>query len=278
MRVRPHISPTLTRPWRHRACAAFSLLELSVVIVIISVVAVMGLEGTAMYFDRVAYQVTQERISVVDDAIARYYRQFGTLPCPASQSLVQTDSCYGKGYRVNGGDQCASYASACSANTTSGFRHGDVPVRDLNLPLHYMVDGYGNRLRYAATSTMITSPASFASATPAIEIRSGKQDATCGGAGNRCQKRADAAYVVLSLGKGERGARPADSINIKACLPTPTADYDGRIDTVNCRFGNATTLEYSVPLNVFYDSRYNVGDVEENYFDDVIRWRARKDL
>lgn len=270
----------------------FSLIELSVVIAIVSVVAVMGLEVAATFMSRTAYQVTQERIEAIDRALVQYRRQYGRLPCPgalASSAVAESvkgGRCYGKEKRNDGaGNLCANYSNACDAAafaSNSNLKYGTVPVRDLGLPLYYMTDGYNNLLTYYVTNTMVTSSTSFNldTSVDGFTIRSGKQGATCGSTGNVCQTRGTAAYVLLSFGKNARGATSPAGTVVLACLPAlPGTTYvDGAIDSVNCRNGANLTLENTVPLDVFYDSRFNIGTQEQSYYDDIIKWRSKSSL
>lgn len=292
-------------PAPHRRCRStgFSLVELSVVVVIISIVAVAGLEGMAIYMDKTAYDTTKEKLAVIDKALVDYRRVNRRLPCPAYQTLGPTDTCYGKSFDGSAGQKtCNDNAGICMnlpsgemangvidvAATTNDLVYGDVPVRDLGLPLSYMVDGYGAKFRYV-TAQQQTSATSYDASTDAIQIRSGKLDTNCGSTGNRCQNRGNAAYAVISAGKNQRGAHlPTGTIADRNCSPESLA-YDGNIDLVNCRANNSLSLRYgstdsvagtavTIPLNVLYDTRYNVGTIEDNYFDDVIVWRSKNSL
>lgn len=64
----------------------FSLLEMSVVVAIVSIVAVMGLEATSVYLGRTAYTSTRDKLVVLDAALRDYYRVTGRLPCPANRT------------------------------------------------------------------------------------------------------------------------------------------------------------------------------------------------
>jgi prepilin-type N-terminal cleavage/methylation domain-containing protein len=264
--------------------AAFSLIELSVVVAIISIVAVAGLELAATFLNRTAYQRTQERIAQVDAAIAQYYNVYRRLPCPARPDLARTAPCYGKENR-NGANNCGAYTTACSAPYLFGSatnQFGDVPVRDLGLPLSAMLDGYGNKITYVATSTLAI-PLPVITSLGALEVRSGKQATSCTGAAN-CQIRANpldlnvggAAYVLFSHGRNARGARsPNGGIGL-ACLPDTTAD--NAIDTVNCRLDTNLGIGAALGSNVFYDSIFNSGTREDSFFDDVVRWRLKSSM
>lgn len=269
---------------------AFSLVELSVVIVIISIVAVMGLEGAAIYMDRTAYNVTRDRLREIDDAIVAFKKVNGRLPCPsfinlpgATTSLSLTDSCIGKEYFSPG--NCTAVAN-CGLGVITGtsLQIGEVPVRDLGLPISYMMDGYGDRFRYIITNGMGNSAALFNSTADAITIRSGKLATTCT---TDCQDLGLASYVVYSHGRDRRNAITKNGVH-SGVLWYESDDDKCKIDSVNARI-NASNPPSSpncvagksvadVARNILYDSRYNAGSVPASYYDDIMIWRKKSDL
>lgn len=254
--------------------SGFSLLELSIVMAIVSVVAVLGLESIALFMNRTAYRTTQERMLVIKTALAKHRYVYGYLPCPAPVTGLPTQSTYGK--EIRSGANCN--ASTLVANVS----YGDLPARDLQLPLSYMKDAYGTKLRYVVTNEMTipgTSAGQFGNVASVgrVIVRTGKIEQPCSTA---CQQIAAAAYTVLSFGLDKRGKTAG------SCVPAaaPTL-YDGMIDSVNCRFTVAETIRINgsgaavtIPQDVFYDSRYNNGSVEQLHFDDIILWQTKSQL
>lgn len=281
----------LPLPTSHALRAGFSLVELSVVIVIISIVALMGLEVAATYMGRTAYQTTQERMQRIDAAIVKYVKVKDRLPCPGGRLDTWQSTNYGK--ELRSGNLCN--AGPMNNGTNPEIQYGDVPARDLNLPLSVMVDGFGSKFRYVVTRSMGRTSAeldtgaaneNFFDSANGITIRSGGLDTTCDTAGTLCQTRGTAAYVIFSHGKDRRGAHNKNGILLGGCSPDTTTD--GKIDSVNCRLNtthstitlvkNGSGATVTVPANVFYDSRYNTGTQEQHFFDDLILWRSRSDL
>lgn len=294
MRLIPEIHHATRSRRGLNANAGFSMVELSVVLAIISVVAVMGLELTAQYMGRTAYKATQEKLEVIDQAIARYTKVYNKLPCPAAPTLTITSACYGKEANGNDGTGCGNTLGVCSAPYigATALRYGDVPVRDLGLPLHYMVDGYGSRIRYITSGAQVYNRAyhitnNFDRFLDVIKVRSGKLDSNCGATGDLCQDRGLASYFLLSFGADRRGGTtPHSSAISPACNlggGTPYARVDGYTDTANCRFGSSLALvkngstAATVPQDTFYDSRFNNGTTDA-HFDDVVKWRSKGNL
>ncbi len=291
-KINDHVRPSPRRASR----AAFSLVELSVVLVIISIVAVMGLEGVAFYMNRTAYKVTRERLEAIDQAMVRYARTYRRLPCPASESDTITSSCYGKEKNGASAVTCAVNTGACNASVvpSGGAFWGHVPVRDLGLPLNTMVDGYGSRILYVVTQNQVYNTTyhatnNFDQTADAIIVRSGKVDQNCGAVGQLCQNRGNASYFLLSPGADRRGGySPKAASAAQRCYTSPNSSVDGMIDTVNCRMteAGALTLQKTGAVNIspnlstliLYDSRFNAGTEEYSHFDDLVKWRPKSGI
>ncbi|MES2984158.1 MAG: prepilin-type N-terminal cleavage/methylation domain-containing protein [Pseudomonadota bacterium] len=278
----------------------FSLVELSVVVSIMSVVSVMGLEGAANFINRTSGAVTKDRLAVVDTAIARFFRIYGRLPCPAARTAAPLGS------TSYGLEDCSIGTFATGTNYASliggGLMSGAVPFRTLNLPMSTSLDGFSSKINYVVTKNMTlagTTTGRFgfydgtnattiaASGVGGIQIRTGVLAQPCNT--GSCNTVADptttppdgAAYIVFSSGSDKRGAYSANGVATTACIPTPTAAHNSRVDSQNCVQGLPGTNTVSVsniPNNVFYDNRYNAGLNLTNYFDDYVIWRKRSQL
>jgi prepilin-type N-terminal cleavage/methylation domain-containing protein len=251
--------------------AGFSLVELSIVVVILSTIAVLGLGSAAAYLGHTAYATTQARLAVIDNAIRNYRKIYGYLPCPVTRTVAITSSAYGKETR-DGSGNCTNGANITSSSPA--LRYGMVPVRDLNLPLSYAVDAYGSKFNYIVT-TNLTWSTSYGASGDGIIVRSGKLEASCT---TLCTTMGTAAYFVSSPGYDRRGGiSPRGTVNANCIAST---SYDTTIDAKNCIYLGSTVAigVGSIPVNVFYDSRYNRGTVESSHFDDLVAWRSKSDL
>lgn len=293
---------------------AFSLVELSVVVAIISVVAALGLDAAANFVNRTATSVSRERLKVIDEAVANFFKVYGRLPCPAILNQAPTASTYGQ-------ENCAAAAAypsgtAVLTSTTlgGGLMAGGVPFRNLNLPMLYALDGFNSKFSYVVTKnltvaggnvdpapvnnrfgTFDSNAAAGANAATdgigGIEVRTGILNDNCTGT---CQKVANptynavtnptpngAAYIIISHGADQRGALSERGVALKNCQIYTS---ERRVDTQNCVFGSAAisaamvATANSVPYNVFYDNRYNAGLNLTSYFDDVVIWRPKAKL
>lgn len=296
-------------PFRHarvRHRLGFSLVELSVVIAIIGVVAAFGLEASAIFVNRSAGNTTKERLVALDEAISRFYSIYGRLPCPAVISQAPTHASYGL-------EDCTISVWTVDAEYTDliggGLMSGAVPFRTLNLPRFYAIDGFYNKINYVVTKNLTvagTGSDTFGyfdgtdattlshSGVGGIEIRSGVLEQPCNT--SKCQILAlptpaaypattgtyGAAYVLFSNGADGRGAYSVQGTAQLSCVPSPTSSFSSRVDTQNCQRGTSagahTTSVSGIPKNVFYDNRFNNGLNLVSYFDDYVIWRAKSQL
>jgi prepilin-type N-terminal cleavage/methylation domain-containing protein len=118
----------------------FSLIELSIVIVIMSFMLVGSIDITVGLLNSARQSDTIQRLRVIDKAIEAYIITNRKLPCPAGIKLVPSDANYGK--------------ENCVANETSGIKElngiliGTIPVEELNLASKYIADGWDVKLQY----------------------------------------------------------------------------------------------------------------------------------
>ena len=250
---------------KHAIVRGFSLIELSIVMVIVATVATLGLEGAATFLENSAEDVTQERIKVIDEALVKFYKVNGRLPCPGGRTVSVVDASSMGGYGLE-------YCNSAIAISSTSLRQGMIPVRTLNLPLEYAIDGYGSKFNYIVTTGM-TNAATYLATGDGISIRTGKLNSTCSA---NCNTMGTAAYMVVSPGYDRRGGVSDRGATTKSCIGS-TRD-DTKIDSQNCAFAgtNSVTMGVTgVTPDVFYDSRYNRGFNESNYFDDIVIWRPK---
>lgn len=305
---------TRRRAPRFLASQGFSLVELSVVVAIMSVVAVLGLEGAANFVNRTSGALTKERLVVVDDAVDRFFKVYGRLPCPAVVTDVPTASTYGYENCTISVFPTTLPAGNYTVLIGGGLMKGAVPFRSLGISAPYALDGFGNKINYVVTKNLTSTGGGTAAGTnyrfassgfgtqdqngvAGIEIRTGVLEQPCGGAAPpKCQVVAapptdGAAYILYSNGADKRGAYSArGSLQLGStiqgsCTPSPTASYSPRVDSQNCTDRSAAgqaALTVSgggaIPYNVYYDNRYNAGLNLVSYFDDYVIWRSKAQL
>ena len=134
----------------------FTLIEMSVVLLIIAVILGSGIVTLNATVKRTQYDATVDKMAVIEKALLDFSLTNRRLPCPSDLTLTVSSSNYGveatnNGGSCTGGAISANYTSAASTGS-AGAVEGGIPVQALGLSNSYMYDAYGRRFRYAVNS------------------------------------------------------------------------------------------------------------------------------
>ncbi|MFT7087037.1 MAG: prepilin-type N-terminal cleavage/methylation domain-containing protein [Rickettsiales bacterium] len=134
---------------------AFSLVELSIVILIVSILLAGALGVSKTSINNSKTKITKERMAIVYDAIATFVAQNKRLPCPGTLTSVKGSVIYGKELE---GDKHNAPQSACVGSYISldhcniPFAYGMIPTQTLGLDPEMAEDGFGTKFSYAVDS------------------------------------------------------------------------------------------------------------------------------
>ena len=121
---------------------AYTLIELSIVILIISVLMTGGLTITISSLNKAKKISTQNKINEIYNAVGKFLLENKRLPCPASLELTKNDELYGTESRsANGCNLSASFVN-------NDIFYGMVPLKTLNLPMNMGEDNFGSKISY----------------------------------------------------------------------------------------------------------------------------------
>ncbi len=136
-----------------RRAAGFTLIEIAVVIVVLSLLlAMMAGIATAMLGQQ-RREATRQRLAGVETAIALFVSQNQRLPCPANGTLQGTDANAGVEQITLGATNTCSVGGVANSQ-----QHGVVPWRALGISEQDATDGWGNRLTYRVDADFVTTP------------------------------------------------------------------------------------------------------------------------
>lgn len=260
---------------------AFSLIELSIVILIISVfmASFINLLGSINSTDK--YAETKAKMERVADAIIKYRNKNGVLPVPARIDLLPDDQMYG--YFIENSDQQNSYAPDNMQEYLNGkMLYGMVPFVNLGLNEEDAYDAWGNRISFIADAYRLggskatrSSFKIFDKSNEAIvkrmptktEVEAGQSSKTCGDGTDSVTSYNQiiypcAAFVLISHGINGMGAFNAAGVQDRT---NSGANYEGK----NIWGNMSSNIVYSLPLN----TNKNTADIED-YFDDIIVYRT----
>jgi len=120
----------------------FSLVELSIVVLVIGIVLTMGIGAWTANLENQAYAATAQRHAAVKEALSGYVRRNSRLPCPDTNFTAPD----GVENRATAGDP----TTACSA------AYGVLPYVTLGLARDTARDGWGNLVSYHVSNTNVT--------------------------------------------------------------------------------------------------------------------------
>lgn len=228
--------------------AGFTLVELSVVILIGGIL--MSFMGTALlaYMKKSQVTKTQFRIEKIKEAMRQYLDVNGRYPCAADRTIGPENSNFGR-----------EVTTTCNSGNFSGtvrdggVRIGAVPTRTLNLPDEFIADAWGHKLTYAITENLAT-PLLYQADGGSITV----QDST----GLSLVSPANTAhYVVVSHGRTGDGSFPLGA-STNPSVPCPPAA--NALDNENCDDNN-----------VFVATLVNSDAVSTNFYDDYVLFKGQ---
>ena len=251
----------------------FSLIELSIFLIISGLLFSTGLNAYDQYRQKKARIETQNKIETIARAFSRYYTYYGRYPCPARSNVPTTSANFGLSFSSTSCNM-ASIPSGISAtsrsvdhdnnpstpNVTLRVVVGSIPFVDLrdglNDPImgfsqydspfpinaNDTIDAFGSRFTYALTDSQ--GSANFLEGGGAIIIKDEY--------GNTLSDNAD--YIVVSHGENKKGAVSINGV------PSSSPCTGGGLDVENC----------DGDFNFIDSIRY---DTTANYFDDQMIYR-----
>ncbi len=134
---------------RPTTSAGFTLVEIAVVIVVLSLLLAMITGIATSLVGQQRREVTRQKLAGVETALALFVSQNRRLPCPADGRLASDNANAGL-ERPVGGAACNVITATANSQT-----HGVVPWRTLGLAESDITDGWGNRLSYRAAPELV---------------------------------------------------------------------------------------------------------------------------
>ncbi len=281
----------------------FTLTEVAMVLVVVAVL-VGGLMGPMFrYIDQQRFTATQAQLTNVREALVAYAAANGRLPCPAYHTAATN----------SGGIEVIGAANGCGSATmplgtvanNTGAWVGFVPARTLGLsPLDqdgFLLDAWGNRLRYAVVNRLPAATSGRYSNTNSSPFNA-QTDNLFTGKGQMCQDylpvvsgasekkwNAVANYLALDYTPGAtnkgmlhvcRGVPPGAMAGLRCGTPL------GSTPSTNTETDNAPAVVYSVGQQAVSrgaDEAENLNldrifvnhppsEVATNRFDDLVAW------
>lgn len=237
---------------------AFTLLELSLVILIVSILVVGSMSASITTINKSKYKSTKERMDIIYKAFGNYFAINGSLPCPAPINTLDTASTYGAS--GSGAGDCNSSGEDVFDGGTN-LVYGMVPIQDLDLPADMASDGFGTKFTYIVN-------VNFTDPTNSVFIGSDTGNITINEAvsGGTQVITTEAMFVLISHGENKLGGfnNNSSSQNSTSSNTSEASNYGGTFNT------SANTATYD---NTFVSNAINSED-----FDDIIYYKTRNQM
>lgn len=181
-------------------CAGFTLLELTIVLLIIGVVLSGSVAVTSAMLTRRQADETEDKLAAIEKALLNYRRAFKRLPCPGDITIAPDAANFGMA-APDAGTCTGSAPAANFGPASSTVVAGGLPTATLQLEDEYAVDGWGRKFLYAV-DTQFTEADAFVN----IPITDATTGAITVNDTTGAARTAVGAYAVVSFGPDKHGS------------------------------------------------------------------------
>jgi prepilin-type N-terminal cleavage/methylation domain-containing protein len=275
---------------KHKRFSGFTLLEMTVVLVIVGVVAGGAMAMLNQFMERKQLQETQNKMAAIQKAIIDYGRAYNRIPCPANPISGVLDGDFGR--ESSSGDTAGNTNDAPDYSATTPNTYdcagpsnvllstasaipgvpqiymGGVPTKTLDLPDDFAFDGWGRRIMLSVDRT-ISVPDGLSNVTvddarTRITIKDNKNSVD--------SKASNALFALISFGEnGHGGYSRAGSATRMSNYTAPTAPDTGD-ELANCKCTSAAAADAAANAT-FVQKPSTLG-----VFDDMLLYGTRADF
>jgi prepilin-type N-terminal cleavage/methylation domain-containing protein len=239
-----------------RAKSGFSLVELSVAVMVLSVVIVGVLSVATSRGSNDKIKLTNDRIAIIYKALGDYVLVNKRLPCPASIKAIKTsDTTYGNEGTAAGTCTAGSGVYLSTVSGATNLVYGMVPVKTLGLSSDMAEDGFGSKIAYIIDKTY-TSSTTFTSSGGNIIIQKYA-------AGALSTVSSNAIFALISYGPNKNSAFNSNSNSQN----TATTDADEMAN-------DAISFDDSAKTAAFTQNLINISE-RSTSFDDIVFYKSR---
>lgn len=229
----------------------FSLLELAVSLTIIAMIAGAAISAAVTKSDNTQINQTNAKLDTIEKALAGYLAINGRLPCPARADVAITHANFG--IEEKNGNNCRTTVLPERWN----MRMGMVPVRTLQLPDDFALDGWKRRIAYITDKRLTNTPAIDAAENFTNQATVAGDIVDAAG----IKFTVDAHYILVSYGINGYGAWNKNG-GSQQTTSSDTSEQD------NYFIGATGTVP-----NTNYVQKQQTGT-----FDDIVRYKTRVQL
>ncbi len=239
----------------------FTLIELSVVLVIIAIVLGGGMQIFLTYLQSTAVNATVSKMDIVEKALLDYAIANNRIPCPSSLTIAQGATNYGVEAATPG--TCYGGTPAANFQAASGTVEGGIPTRTLRLTDDFMYDAWGRRLRYAVDPAYTVSNSLPASVHSLCSVTSASAITVNDASGN--PRTTAGMYAIVSHGANGHGGYTSNGTVMNAGSVNAN-------EQTNCHCNASATATTYSPTYVEKYPTIDSSNALDN-FDDIVTFK-----
>jgi prepilin-type N-terminal cleavage/methylation domain-containing protein len=238
-------------------CRGFSLLELSIVLIIVGLMSGVYLQFKDSAGTGDSLGATKAQLAQIDKAVLAYVAKNDRFPRPASRAAGVEDPLYGREVPL------ANVGTLVGVDGTGKVMFGALPFQELGLDPSFAGDAWGNKFTYAVTKELTETDATYGTKfniPPPNDIKEAITVDT--GSGTSPEK---VAYAVISHGLNGLGAVKTSYRDTSATPDLRWCSAGTGIERKNCRVSD------TIAAASFNDGK----DAGASTFDDLITFNGK---
>jgi len=251
---------------------AFSLIEMSVVLIVGSILFV-GTFSSSSVVNSVRTSVSKDKLEVIYSLLGKFLKNNKRLPCPASLAITVSNANFGKEVRNPLDNKCSG--SGIYASNNSGFSNiivGAIPVKDLGINNDFAYDAFGNLVLYFIDQRFTYNYISNISndlnlSIPSFGTASFKDIMVIKNRNLKGEVLINSDVMMVLVSHGANGYGSINANGIQNPRSSILEELDNDISNLNSLDGTASFNR------TFYSSHEN-----SDIFDDIILFKTRNDF
>jgi type II secretory pathway pseudopilin PulG len=220
-------------------CIGFSLLELSIVLLIMTMLLALSLSSGKYFMEQNHIRATYIKLNTIQNSLKAFLVQNKRLPCPA-------------GLALSTGQELSSCTSSSATNgifVTSGVVRGWVPYKTLNLTSDIAYDSWNSKISYTVSTSSVSD---------FMQMSTSFNGLTMYDASTTTSVASDIVYALISYGQNRLGAYNKDS-------------------TVNSTKNISSAESMNIPSSSNSSNNFIYSSTANSY-DDLVKYESRMQM
>ncbi len=252
--------------------SAFSLIEMSVVLVIIAIIISGMLTISTVAITNEKAKVTKDRIDEIYKALGRFMLKNYRLPCPAS--LISTKNTAGYGAELGAQGVCGGSGVYTSATLASAPIYGAVPVNALGLADEFAEDAFGSKFAYVVYKYHTLAEYPAATSVGGFSYQDVNVSTMMPNVISMPSAAATySAFVIISFGANKYGAFNANSATQNSGSGASTYELQNMLANIS-----GSVADFGVNSSNLSKVTFTIADTDSAGFDDIVFFKKREDM